>query len=124
MKKLFLIVAVVLFNLTSFSQVSFIKEKINTDDLIGYWQPDQESVQLFFWKDTLGKLQMQEISGTSGNPLDILSFKINENSVYAKTIFESTMWTTENVFTFINKTTLKCVVTGDGFGTIIYKKIK
>ena len=124
MKKVFLIIVVALFSLTSFSQGLVIKEKINTDDLIGYWQPDQESVQLFFWKDTLGRLQMQEISGTSGSPLELLVFKINENSVYAKTLFESTMWTTENVFTFVNKTTLKCVVTGDGFGTIIYKKIK
>ena len=124
MKKVFLIIAIALFSLTFFSQGLIIKEKINVSNLIGYWRPDQESTQLFFWKDINGKLQVQEISGTSGEPLDILNLKVNENSVYIKTIFKPTEWTTESTYTFIDNQTLECVVTGEFATSIIYTKVK
>jgi hypothetical protein len=59
----------------------FSQNKINTDDLIGYWQPNEESVQVFFWKDTNGKLLMQGISGTSGQALDTISINIKEDTL-------------------------------------------
>ena len=119
MKKVFLIIAITLFSLSTFSQ-----EKINTNYLIGYWEPDQESAQLFFWKDADGKLQVQEISGTSGEPIDIITLKIENNSVFIKTIFIPNKWIVSSVYTFIDKQTLKCEVTGDAEATIIYKKKK
>ena len=66
MKKVFLIIAIALFSLNTFAQ-----QKINVDDLIGYWKPNEESSQLFFWKDTKGELQVQEICGSSGEPIDL-----------------------------------------------------
>jgi hypothetical protein len=54
MKKVFLVTTIVLvsafviFNLTS-------KKKIDTNNLIGHWNSDKESSQLFFWKDEKGK---------------------------------------------------------------------
>jgi hypothetical protein len=120
MKNLFLVFAC----LFGASTTVFCQEKINTDDLIGYWMPDEESSQLFFWKDINGKLQVQEISGTSGEPFDLITLTVNKDSVFIRTIFMQNNWVTENVFTFINKTTLKCVVTGDGNGTLVFSKIK
>lgn len=119
MKKSILVIVVCLFGLNVFSQ-----EKINVNDLIGYWAPDQESAQLFFWKDINGKLQSQEISGTSGEPFTTITLKIEKDYIFIRTIFIKNNWVTENVYTFINKTTLKCIVTGDGNGTLIYTKIK
>lgn len=119
MKKVFFIILVALLSLNINAQ-----QKINTNDLIGYWKPDQESAQLFFWKDSLEELQVQEISGTSGEPIDLITLQIKENHVFIKTIFVSNNWVTEQTYTFINKTTLKCVFTGSGNGTIIYTKIK
>jgi len=119
MKKVFLITVFALFSLNAFSQ-----QEINTDDLIGYWKPDQESAQLFFWKDSLGKLQTQEINESNGEPIDLITLKIEKNYIFIRTIYTPNNWVTENVYTFINKTTLKCVVTGDGNGTLIYTKIK
>ncbi len=119
MKKVFLIIVVTLFSFNAFSQ-----NEINTDDLIGYWKPDQESAQLFFWKDSLGKLQTQEINESNGEPIDLITLKIEKNYIFIRTIYTPNNWVTENVYTFINKTTLKCVVTGDGNGTLIYTKIK
>ena len=119
MKKVFLVIAITLFSLNTFSQ-----EKINIDKLIGYWEPDQESAQLFFWKDTNGVLQTQEISGTSGEPISTITLRVDENSVFIKTIFIPTNWVVSCVFTFLDDTTLKCEVTGDAKVTIIYKKKK
>jgi hypothetical protein len=119
MKKLLLIVTFLMFNSTVFSQ-----QKINVNDLIGYWQPDQESTQLFFWKDIKGKLQAQEISGTSGLPLTIIELKVRYNSIFIKQIFLRNNWITESVYTFINKKTLRCVMSGDDNGVLIYTKTK
>lgn len=124
MKKVFLIIAITLFSLNTFSQGLILENKINTNNLIGYWEPDQESAQLFFWKDADGRLQVQEISGTSGEPIDIITLKIEGNSVFIKTIFIPNKWIVSSVYTFIDKQTLKCEVTGDAETTIIYKKKK
>tara|TARA_R110000822_G_C15299403_1_gene491797 strand:+ start:200 stop:574 length:375 start_codon:yes stop_codon:yes gene_type:complete len=124
MKKVFLIIAITLFSLITFSQGLILENKINTNNLIGYWEPDQESAQLFFWKDADGKLQVQEISGTSGEPIDIITLKIENNSVFIKTIFIPNKWIVSSVYTFIDKQALKCEVTGDAETTIIYKKKK
>jgi hypothetical protein len=124
MKKVFLIIAITLFSLSTFSQGLILEKKINTNNLIGYWEPDQESAQLFFWKDADGRLQVQEISGTSGEPIDIITLKIEGNSVFIKTIFIPNKWIVSSVYTFIDKQTLKCEVTGDAEATIIYKKKK
>ena len=119
MKKLLLVSVFMLLTFNIFSQV-----KINTDDLIGYWMPDEESTQLFFWRDVNGVLQTQEISGTNGEPLVTRDFRINEESVMIKTLFITTNWTTINYFTFADKDTLKCVTTGSGNGTIYYRRAK
>jgi hypothetical protein len=99
-------------------------QAINTDDLIGHWEPDVESSQVFFWKDSKGKLQYQGISSSTGQPIDTISLRIKEDTIIAKTIFIPNHWITENRYTFKNKNTLICQTTGDGEATITYTKIK
>ena len=122
MKKLIFIIFISLFSLNTFAQVGI--EKIDTNDLVGYWKPDQESAQLFFWKDSFGRLQTQEINETNGEPIDLITLRVEKDHVFIRTIYIPNNWVTENVYTFVNKTTLKCIVTGDGNGTLIYTKIK
>ena len=100
------------------------QNKINTDDLIGYWQPNEESAQVFFWKDSNGKLQFQEISGSSGEPIDLISLKIKKDTIIARTIFIPNHWVTESRYTFKDKNTLVCQITGDAEATITYTRIK
>jgi hypothetical protein len=119
MKKVFLITVFALLSFNVFAQ-----QKINITNLLGYWKPDQESAELFFWKDADDKLQTQGISSTSGKQIDVITLRINDASIFIRTIFIPNNWVTENVYTFIDNNTLKCVVTGDGEGTIIYKKVK
>jgi hypothetical protein len=120
MKNLILITAFVFgIQTTAFSQ-----NKINTDDLIGYWKPDEESSQLFFWKDVNGKLQVQEICGSTGEPIDLIRLKVTEYCVIIDTIFKPNEWVTRSEYYFIEPATLKCLVTGDSNATIFYKKIK
>lgn len=124
MKKVFLIAAIavasvfVIFNLTN-------TKKINTNNLIGYWKPNEESSQLFFWKDNNGKIQVQEISGTSGDPIDVINFKIYDDYFLVKTIFKPNNWIASSEYTFVNDTTLSCIVkNSEGAAELIYTKIK
>ena len=119
MKKSIFILAGLLFSFSVLGQV-----KTNTNDLIGYWRPSEESTQLFFWKDSTGKLQMQDISGSDGEPLDLVSMKVSKDSIFAKTVFTQNNWVVESTITLVDKTTLKRVVSGKIPGIIIYKKIK
>ena len=120
MKNLFLIIVFVL----SVQNMIFSQNKINKDDLIGYWQPDQTAGQLFFWKDVNGDLQVQIISGTLGEPFETKGFKVKETFIDIIISMSEPKYSTKNHFTLINDTTLKCEVTGDWTGTLIYSKIK
>ena len=119
MKKVIFIIAFLVFSLNVFSQ-----NKINTDDLVGYWAPSDNTTHLFFWKDANNELQMQEIIADSGELIDVIVLKVNENSVFVGTEFKPNEWLVESDYTFINKITLKCVVTGDANETVYYTKIK
>jgi hypothetical protein len=119
MKKVFLIIAITLFSLNSFAQ-----QKINVDDLVGYWKPSEESSQLFFWKDCNGKLQVQEICGSTGEPIDLIRLKINEYSLTIDTIFKPNQWVTSSEYFLTETNILICHITGDANVTIYYTKIK
>lgn len=120
MKNLFLFLVCVF----GTSTITFGQESINTDELIGYWMPDQTAGQLFFWKDVNGVLQVQEISGTNGEPFVVRDFRINEESIYVKITLPNTNYFAKNYFTLIDNKTHKCEVTGNWTGTLIYSKIK
>jgi len=119
MKKVFFIATSLFFSLSVLSQ-----EKLNTDNLIGYWVPDKESTKLFFWKDNNNVLQTQEISETSGKELQLISIKVQDTYILINTIFIENNWTVESKYVFINKNTIKCTVIGNYLDEIIYTKIK
>ena len=56
------------------STISF--GQINTNDLIGYWEPDKHATQLVFWKDINKNLQIVEFSTVDGALLTLLSMKL------------------------------------------------
>lgn len=118
MKKAFLLL------ILSFTFLSVNSQnKINVDDLIGYWEPDVHSTQLVFWKNVKNELQVVEFSTNSGTMLDMISFNVGK-TVIIETKFEETNWITKSEFTFVDKNTLRCLVSGDGSGEIIYTRIK
>jgi hypothetical protein len=119
MKKVFLIISIALFSLNTFAQ-----QKINVDDLIGYWKPNEESSQLFFWKDAKGELQVQEICGSSGEPIDLIRLKVNEYSLIIDTIFKPNEWVIKSEYFLTEPNTLLCRISGDTNTTIYYTKIK
>jgi hypothetical protein len=103
----------------------FCQNSINTDNLIGYWRcKHEEASELFFWKDVNGKLQVQEISSMSGQPFDVITFRIDKNSIFIRTFFMPQSYASECVYTLIDKKTLKCVVRAEVEGVLIYTKIK
>jgi hypothetical protein len=124
MKKVFFVIAITLFSLNVFSQGLNFRPKINTNDLIGYWKPTEESTQLFFWKDTIGNLQMQEISQTSGDELDLITLRVEKDKVFTVTTFAPKNYTVESTYYFLDDNTLACVVKGEESAVLIYKRVK
>ena len=120
MKNLFFVIAFVL----AIQTTVFSQNKINTDDLIGYWKPNEESSQLFFWKDAKGELQVQEICGSSGEPIDLIRLKVNEYSLIIDTIFKPNEWVIKSEYFLTEPNTLLCRISGDTNTTIYYTKIK
>ena len=100
------------------------QNKINPNVLIGYWQPDQTAGQLFFWKDVNGKLQVQEICGSTGEPIDLIRLKVNEYSLIIDTIFKPNEWVIKSEYFLTEPNTLLCRISGDTNTTIYYTKIK
>jgi hypothetical protein len=127
MKKVFLIIAILaigIFILSGFTKPNKDR-KIKEKYLIGYWIPNIESSQLFFWKDKHGNMQVQEIADGDGIALEVLDFKINKTDVFIKTFFKNNNWTTESKYKLIDDNTLECTgINNEGNFTIIYTKVK
>lgn len=118
MKKLLLMIAI-------FALVTSVNAQstINTDNLIGYWEPNRHSSQLVFWKDVKGNLQIIEFSTGNGVALDSKVVKLG-NTLVVETYFEEMNYHSASEYSFIDKDTLKCTVTGEIEATVIYTKIK
>jgi hypothetical protein len=103
----------------------FCQNCINTENLIGYWRCiDVEATELFFWKDIDGKLQVQEVSSTLGEPLDVITFNMDEYAIFMRTFFEPTNYASESVYTAVDNNTLKCELIGEVDAPLLYKKVK
>lgn len=110
--------------LATLSGTAQSKVKMNSDDLIGYWEPDQHATHMVIWKDVEGYYQVIQFSTNSGIPLEILEFTMYYDAIVLRTLFTSTNWTTKQVFRFVDKNTLQCEITGDGEGIVTYTKVK
>jgi hypothetical protein len=119
MKKVTFIIAFLVFSLNTIAQ-----EKINTNDLVGFWKPQETAGNLLFHKDSNGKLIVEEFEDTSGEAFEIIDLKVYKTYIIIKALFKETNWASESKYTFINRTTLRCRITNDaGTFTIIYNKI-
>lgn len=119
MKKVFLIIVVALLSLNIFAQ-----SKINSNNLVGYWEPDRHSSNMVFWLDAKDHLQMVEFDTIDGVPLRLLSMNNVNGKLIVRTICDEKNWEVESTYTFIDKNTLECAVKGPINGTIIYTKVK
>jgi hypothetical protein len=113
MKNVFLTLGVLFFSLCSFSQ-----EKIDADYLIGWWMPDKDYCDMFFWKDINGNLKVQQIDNLNGEPHVLGDFEINDESMFIRSVLFSKnssdikdSTTFSNIFTIIDDLTMQCVTT-------------
>ena len=117
-------VILVLVCLLGYTSNVFSQSTINKNDLIGYWIDDNKSTHLFFWKDTNGDLKTQEISATTGQPIDLIVSSTSFNIFFTPGSKSNNIDMKLIVFSVINKNKLKCVITGDVEDTIYFTKIK
>ena len=120
MKKVIFIIAFLVFSLNIIAQ-----EKINTNDLVGYWIPNQNTSQMFFWKDVNNVLRVQEIDSSTPDAYRTENFQVYDTCIVIKTVFKETNWVAESTYTLVDREILKCVVANiGGESTVMYTKIK
>jgi hypothetical protein len=116
MKKLFLTIGIFVFS-ASFSNC-YSQENIDADYLIGWWMPNKDYCDMFFWKDINGTLKVQQIDNVNGKPYVLGDFEIKDESMFIRsTLFlndsanieDST--TFSNIFTIIDDLTMQCITT-------------
>jgi len=121
MKKVVLSISLLFFSFNVLSQ-----ELIKLNDLVGYWKPNEESTQLVMWFDNEDRFQMIEFSTITGVPLNLLSMMLVGDKLKIKTKYIPTNHTSESVFTFLDKQTLKCETIDEdkNVSYVIYSKVK
>lgn len=116
MKKLF---TIVLF----FIALSFNAQVTTKESFIGQWTSSGEATEMIVRKTKTGKIEVLDYSSYTGEALTVLSINIDNNILKIKTVFEQNNWNTISEFTFLNKNTLSCKITGDAEGVVIYKRL-
>lgn len=89
---------------------------------IGYWTADKYRLQLVFFKDKEGILQMAEWDGSDGEEMEILKIQAVNNTIETTEKMVSTNHVTYNTYYIVDENTLKRFVGGDGNGDIVYFK--
>ena len=67
---------------------------------------------------------MQEVSSTTGQPLDVITFNMDEDAIFMRTFFEPTSFASECVYTAVDNKTLKCELIGEVDAPLFYTKVK
>jgi hypothetical protein len=105
MKKIFAILLISsFFSVHSSAQTS-------KKDFVGYWT--SMATEMVLWIDKNDQLQVVSWSTPEHLELEIL-----------KTRYKEKNWVVTSVFTLIDEFTLDARISGDGEGTVAYKKIK
>lgn len=116
MKKLFTAI-LFLITLTSNAQVS------KKNPFIGQWTSNGEATEMLVRIGDNKKIEVLDFSSVSGTALVVLEIQLTNTKLIINTVFEENNWYTKSEFTLVDNNTLSCKITGDGEGTIIYKRV-
>ncbi len=116
MKKIFTILLISsFFSVHSSAQTS-------KKDFVGYWT--SMATEMVLWMDKNDQLQVVSWSTPEHLELEILSLTFEKDTLSIKTRYKEKNWVVTSVFTLIDEFTLDARISGDGEGTVAYKKIK
>jgi hypothetical protein len=117
MRNLFIITALAL---SLFSNA----QKMSKEFLKGEWTSNGEATEVLFSFTDKKEFNIQEISSTSGRPLDVMSYQITKGCLYVKTYFEPNNFEAITKFIIIDNDTMAADIVSEHSGQVIYKRVK
>jgi hypothetical protein len=92
--------------------------------LKGEWTSNGEATEVLFSFTDKKEFNIQEISSTSGTPLDVISYQITKSAIYVKAYFEPNDFESITKFTIVDNDTMMANVVSENPGQVIYKRVK
>jgi len=117
MRNLFIITALAL---SLFSNA----QKMSKEFLKGEWTSNGEATEVLFSFTDKKEFLIQEVSSTSGRPLDVISYQITKGALYVKAYFEPNDFESITKFTIVDNDTMVANIVSEHPGQVIYKRIK
>jgi len=98
-------------------------QKMSPNFLEGEWTSNGEATEITFKKTVGNKLEIFEVSSTSGLQLKVLRHRIKKNGLYIEALFEPNNFLSITKFIIIDQDTMVADVVSDFPGQVIYKRI-
>lgn len=117
MRNLFIITALAL---SLFSNA----QKMSKEFLKGEWTSNGEATEVLFSFTDKKEFLIQEVSSTSGRPLDVISYQITKNTLYVRAYFEPNDFESITKFVIVDNDTMVADVVSEHPGQVIYKRVK
>lgn len=117
MRNLFIITALAL---SLFSNAQKMSKKF----LEGEWTSNGEATEVLFSFTDKKEFNIQEVSSTSGRPLDVMSYQITKSAIYVKAYFEPNDFESITKFTIVDNNTMVADIVSEHPGQVIYKRVK
>jgi len=117
MRNLFIITALA-FSLFSNAQ------KMSKEFLRGEWTSNEQATEILFSFTNKKEFLIQEVSSTSGRPLDVIGYHITKGALYIKAYFEPNDFESITKFVILDEDTMAAHIVSDYPGYVIYKRVK
>ena len=117
MRNLFIITALAL---SLFSNA----QKMSKEFLKGEWTSNGKATEVLFSFTDKEEFNIQEVSSTSGRPLEVMSYQITKSAIYVKAYFEPNDFESITKFTIVDNNTMVADIVSEHPGQVIYKRVK
>lgn len=117
MRNLFIITALAL---SLFSNA----QKMSKEFLKGEWTSNGEATEVLFSFTDKKEFLIQEVSSTTGRPLDVISYQITKNTLYVRAYFEPNDFESITKFVILDENTMAANIISESPGQVIYKRVK
>lgn len=117
MRNLFIITALAL---SLFSNA----QKMSKEFLKGEWTSNGEATEVLFSFTDKKEFLIEEVSSTSGRPLDVISYQLIKNTLYIRAYFEPNDFESITKFVILDENTMTAHIASDNPGHVIYRRVK
>lgn len=116
MRNLFIITALAL---SLFSNA----QKMSQEFLRGEWTSSGQATEVLFSFTDKKEFIIEEISSTSGRPLNVISYQLTKNTLYVKAYFEPNDFESITKFVILDEDTMVAHIVSNYPCYVIYKRV-